>query len=197
MTHAKKVTRKAPPERHILKGVLHKENGDLFVTDTFRGYWLKDAYEGPEKLTNPETNAKVEGNFPNIENLFDASRNSNYEKFINVNEYIKMADVFVTANKIGKSRQTIMTFTGNKYYFNNLHKDKKSGLKTEYFVSGLPEDYDGEITTDPTYWSESLRLFKALGYEHATVKIIGKLRPLYIYSEDEDLKVVIMPVWRG
>ncbi len=183
MTHAKKVTRNAEkvnPAKKVLRGVFHRQNGSLVVTDSHRLYMLMGAYEGEETVINPVTNTRINDKYPEVDRLFPYN-NHGFSSSLNVDEFLKATDVVNVADPV------------MKYEGNNLYCSDPGTLRAKYTVSvTLPKEYT--FRSDAGYWIDALRMFKAFKYTEVRFDFQGAMRPFTLTSPDERLIALLLPV---
>ncbi len=189
MRHAKKLTNSdAAKTRLVLKGVKHFVDGSLAVTDSHRLYLVEDIHDKGETLLTPD-GKKIDERYPNIHRLIPDRGVGNVTMTINVNEMLKGTEIILTAN-------TAAGVDSPMYQEKNeLRMDIPETIVAKY---KLPEDYaltEGfEIASNAKYWVDGLKLFKAFKYEEIKLEFHGRMRPFTMYSPDDKLMVLILPV---
>lgn len=185
MTHAKRVVRDLPVERPVLKGVFHRMDGDLIVTDAHRLYLLKDVHEGVESVIDPFTNKKIEGKYPNVARLMP-SNDCDFQETIDVREFLLATDLLHLAGGMDKNPSP-MSFEGNLLKSVTEDVTAKYELPTE-----LPEGI--KFTSNAGYWLDALKMFRAFKYPEIEFNYYGALRPFTLISPDEKLTALILPI---
>lgn len=195
MTHAKKLTRKAPKDRTILKDVHHKEDGSLAVTDTHRLYVMKNGHEKKEEvIIDPIKNSEVEGNYPDIEKFFPLTTTILNEK-IDVEEWIKITELFKLTKRLRGNEDSIMILTENKLKDKSVNPEEVVNLI--YDLEGTLPEVDFRLASNAEYWNDALRMFKASRIQEVVLKIYDPKIPFVLESEDGKIKALILPVIEG
>lgn len=206
MKHAENVTKAASETRPILKGVLHHQDGSLFVTDSHRLYKAQNVHSFiDERVINPSTGEQVEGAYPNIFRLLPELPAPNV---------LHIEDLKYTIDGV-KALQAagLITIAGEKKTPKNriniklqANGDGKLTLVmgnpviSSVFFLGFSNDFQGdfEMTFSSGYFLEALTLFKDTGYEQLEMHVFGKNRPFVITGmHDKDLVTLILPVRTG
>lgn len=189
MKHAEKVIKNAmtvKPDKPILKGVKHFEDGSMAVTDAHRLYLAKDMHDKREMVLTP-AGKELEGNYPEIARLLP-SNDPECSLTFEVDELIKSVDIILTAAKASDDDVPVMSYAENILFYES----------TEMTASyELPQSIEIYLASNAQYWIEALRLFKALKYREITMNIYGKLRPFTFVSADEKVTALILPVKTG
>lgn len=184
MKHAEKVTKsEATDGREVLKGVKHYSSGNMVVTDSHRLYFVKDLHDKGDCLLT-SSGKTVEGNYPDVSRLLPDD--FKVELTFDVDELIKAVDIILTAAKISDDISA-MDFVGDQLQF--IAEEVGASYK-------LSQVSDIDFTSNPQYWLDALRLFKAFKYKEVTLNILSPFRPFTFTTHDDKLMALILPVRR-
>ncbi|MGE0981493.1 hypothetical protein [Bacillus cereus] len=195
MKHAEKVTKGVSGSRPMLKGVNHKSDGTLIVTDSYRLYVAKKGHTNETTSTiNPKTGESIEGNFPDVSRLIPDKRNVKFIASLNVKHSLDALNVLLKGNQIYNKKDTRFTaeVTEDKeliFIVSNSFID--ATYKTSKYITGDAQT----MCIDTKYFIEALQLFKDAGIEEIDFRAYGELRPFTLTAGDNDeLLALIMPV---
>lgn len=189
MKHAEKLTKNAAglhETKKELKGVLHKEDGRLIVTDSHRLYQIKDVYGGEEKLINPINSKVIEEKYPDTDRLLPQN-DAQFESLLDVNEYLRAVDIISVVGKITNTSSVM------RYREDTLSSHVPGAVSAKYKV---PEKLPNEtvFSSNAAYWLDALKMFKAFKYSEVKFNFYGPMRPFTLISPDDKLMALILPV---
>jgi DNA polymerase III sliding clamp (beta) subunit (PCNA family) len=202
LKHAEFVTKAVSETRPILKGVFHRQDGSLVVTDSHRLYVAKDGHSRVDgAIINPKTGEMIDGNYPDVSRIIPDSHPTGVIHIEDIKQTLEAVNALVTAGSF--------VFSGQKKLPKNKvvikicsDDDKKITLKTkneifkaEYFLTFANEVEPGfTISLTGEYLSQALALFKATGYNQVDINLYGRLRPFVLKGFDDSLQALILPV---
>jgi DNA polymerase III sliding clamp (beta) subunit (PCNA family) len=202
LKHAEFLTKNAPDERPVLKGVYHHPNKSLIVTDSHRLYVAKDAHNLEEgSVIVPKTGEKIEGNFPDVHRLIPETDFKGVIHIEDVKETLDAVKSLLTAGCVVSSREkkpkkehiNIQLCCDDQR--NVTLKVKNAVMKSEYLLNESQElEPCTTMTFRAEYFAQALALFKEAGYTKIDFQFFGSLRPLVLTSYQDSLKALILPV---
>lgn len=192
--HAEKVTKTATNSRPILKGVYHAENGQVFVTDSYRLYRFNYGYSNGESFTSDiKTGKHIEGNYPDVSRIIPEN-DAQVTLDIDVAKTLVVTKSLQTAAKAlsdSKNYTLVQLEHIDDNYLLTVGK-----LKNDFISSYKLAPYIGEavesIAIQSQFLIDALTLFKEAGETSVTLKLYGQYRPITISSSD--VTTLIVPV---
>lgn len=187
MRHAEKVTKTAnerKPGKYEIHGVYHHPDGSLVVTDAIRLYKVFGIDHGKDygSIITPK-GKKIDAAYPNVDRLIP-TQVPLQELTIEVGELLQATDILYSAGSLATS-QVIVDFKDDEVRFTSIE------MKGFYI---LPVKFEEPISLNALYLLEALKLFKAAKCEYLRIKYFGRLRPLVLTDESEDLTALVLPV---
>lgn len=196
MKHASKITKKVTGSRPVLKGVMHRENGSLIVTDSHRLYQVNNAYDTTEDvLKDPKTGGVIEGNYPETSRLLPENEGEFTVK-VNVKQALnalKAMKIVVKENDTGKNKLMRMVSREGKLYF--TAGDDGTPMQLKYEVGQLDINKETSMAVNSDYLLEGLDFLKDVDFNQVTFNYYGSMRPFTLTAEDT--VVLILPIREG
>lgn len=184
--------------RPILKYVQHRENGDIYATDSHRLIHVRNIHGFKEEyLVNPKTLTFAKGDYPNAERML--KREKYKETILLTKEQIKTwLQMFKSINQMFKTlkikRKTVkLIFSDDE---NKLHVELVGGGVNDIKIS-LPcivtkPEFD-IVGVDPEYMRDLLEGFYKFNSEQVTFYFDGAVHPI-IADDEKLLEIVVLPV---
>lgn len=194
MKHAQKITKKAGKGRPVLKGVYHAPDGSLFVTDSYRLYVARNAHPGgSESIINPKTGEKIEGHFPNCENLLPDKSNALFTLKLPTK---KSLDAFNTLLKAGQTegkghdKVSVQEGENNQVLFVTKNKTMEATYNAGEAVGQV-----GKLTFDTTFVIDALKMFHDAGFPDVEFRFYESYRPFTVSAgANDELLALILPM---
>lgn len=198
MKHAEKVSKSAPVGRPILKGVYHKSDGSLTITDSHRLYFAKNAHSNEvESVVNPKTGKAIEeGTYPETSRLLPLKSDAKFTARLSVKE---ASDAFAALQKVGD-----INGKGNAIIDVKPNDDRElifsvnnSVMSAEYKAGNIIDGNLDKLTFNASYMNDALSMFKAVGVSDIEFRYYGAMRPFTISTEGDDLLALLLPIRRA
>lgn len=170
--------------RPMLQGILLKENGDAFVTDSHRLYWAKEIHDHRDSVVISPKGKVIKGEYPDVSRLIPTSTDAKYEVNLDVNEALKGVDIIRHIGVLDNPKPLVL-FESNALTYAGVQ------VEIRYRLDVLFEE---PMYFNPQYLLETIKLFKAAKCERVKIRFYGRMRPITLTNEDESLFALILPV---
>lgn len=199
--HAKKfaMTKYGPP---ILEGIHYAEDGTVVVANLACGLRIRNAHNSAESTTvSAVTGNKINGTYPyqsfnkNFPTEFKTSFSLDEHSIEDAFQKVKwIRDIAKFYDKRNKAIQLNVGGTTGQVVELQFENDS---LKFETYIS----EYDGtetlSITLNAEFLLNSLQVFKDAGTSELQIKLNGKLDPIVLSDEENEIDVIILPIRTG
>lgn len=186
--HAAKICKNAllvQPTKPMLACVKHLENGDAVATDAHRLYLAKSVHSFTDGRSVIPNGKQLYGDYPDVARVIPGMDPKQILK-LDTSELLKGADIIASIGPLTQDEQ-VMKLLNNQMQFNSLD------LKINYFLP-KNEPFLEQISLNPQYLFEAMKLFKAVGCERTTWHFYGRMRPIKLTNDDESLIAIILPI---
>lgn len=209
MKAAANVTKKVSDSRPVLKGVYHKKNGELIVTDSHRLYELENSGLAlDDVVVDPVTGAEIDGSYPDTSRLIPEDKDAKEVYTFNIDkEVVKRID---SLNKIANLEDgdtdlphfkgtSISMFTLTGGAINNvLGKHRVVGFSYPLGIKQKTVDHPVSVTVNSQFFYDAIKMF----YDLYSLQKYNEIKlTLFVYSElrpvllkFEDLTALILPI---
>lgn len=179
---------------------LHKDNGDIFATDSHRAIHLKGMHGFKDEfLVNPRNHMVAKGTYPALEPLI--ANNGRLPVIVLNKEQIKLwFQLFKSINQTIKIMKETVRLN---YVTLHIHKDY---LEVEFLLSKTRMTLPFERLEKPngldvvsfgaSYMVDALEAHFKLHSEQLTISFNGNMRP-FLMDDESKVKTVILPVRIG
>jgi hypothetical protein len=185
MKHAAKICRsEAIGDRQILTGVKHLENGDAIATDSHRLYLARAIHDHRDGAVLTPEGRRLTGNYPEVSRIIP-SNDPVQQLQMDTKELMEAADAIYTVGSLIEGKRVPLQFCDNFIRYDSLEVNYSRTFSVQFECS---------CYVNAKYFLEALKLFKAAGCSTVSVRFYGKMRPVRLTGEDENLDVIILPV---
>jgi DNA polymerase III sliding clamp (beta) subunit (PCNA family) len=197
MRHASKITKAASELRPTLKGVYHRSDGTLIVTDSHQMYQVEGLYFGAkDQIINPVSGELIEGAYPNTDQVIPTKPKTQF-KISQVGKLSKLTKILWEAarypedleQKPESKQSTLLRITQREGKVWLEHPTNKAmNGSVQIGVS----DEKIKLSVRANYLFAALDLFQDCGFDELTAEYSGEMRPLVF--KQETLLALILPV---
>lgn len=193
MKSAEAITSKTTISRPILKGVYHSDEGNLYVTDAHVGIRAKGVNAPKNTIIDPKTGKEIDGNYPNLENIFQKSEDSleDSQAFsFSLDELLDITKAMQYGNGLKPTERRQATFIIEDDVMRLHNKDNKN-IDFRY---KLPTQSEHKIAFNSEYLLNVLELMQEQNATNVTLHLAHSTKPIYIRCNLVDIDAVIMPL---
>jgi DNA polymerase III sliding clamp (beta) subunit (PCNA family) len=197
MKHASKITKAASELRPTLKGVYHRSDGTLIVTDSHQLYKAEGLYFGAKnQIINPVSGELVEGIYPDTDQTIPPEPKAQF-KILQVGKLSKLTKILWEAarypedleQKPESKQSTLLRITQREgKVWLQLPENKAMNGSIQIGSS----DKEIKLSVRANYLFDALELFRDCGFDELTAEYSSEMRPLVF--RQENLLALILPV---
>lgn len=196
MKHAEKVAKGVSEARPILRGVEHRDDGTLTITDSYRLYRAYNVNAPRGVVIDAITGEEIDGNYPQTDRLIPSADDaaarlaaSDIKALIGV---LKAAENAARAVGINK-KNVHLELRENRLHLADV---EEFGLSFEFSLEGDNERLQPIFRL--SFLVEAAEMFADMGAKRIALHLYDTNRPILLTSDDQpNVVALILPVRRA
>lgn len=195
--HAEKVAKTVPKSRPILKGVEHREDGTLTVTDSYRLYRAYNVNAPRNVVLDAVSGEELNGgSYPEVDRVIPDINSSRAVLKGNTPQILGIIKAMIQAGRAeaeGKKKEDILAIVGDK----KLSLMSEAGTTFSYPLEGGGGN-GPEVCVRLVYLLEAIEMLHDMKFPYLSVHLYDKNQPIIVKPDrTSDIIALILPFLLG